>query len=189
MSIHKIDNFINVLFLDIDEVLNCNLNERTDAEHVNLIVNGVNHHDKFNPRLIENLNKLIKRYDFKIVLCSTWRKLFDIYTMNDIFKNQMGIDGVIIDYTTKEYLDTDYRDRRDWEGDSALPRDRALQITKWLKEDKYNVKNYLILDDGIDVIYGHENNYHRPKGEYGFDYVSYLMCIEKFDKLFGVYDV
>lgn len=186
MSIHKYDNFINVLFLDIDEVLNCNLNECTDAEHKSLIINGKVHHDKYNPRLIENLNKLIKRYDLKIVLCSTWRKLFDIYTMRDIFKNQMGIEGDLIDYTTKEFLDKDYRERREWSND-ALPRDRALQITKWLDEDKYNVKNYLILDDSIDVIYGHEDHYHRPKGEYGFDYISYLMCIEKFDKMFGVY--
>lgn len=185
MSIHKIGNFINVLFLDIDEVLNCNNNKFTDAEHKYIYINGVKHHDMYNPRLISHLNDLIKRYDFKIVLCSTWRKLFDIYTMREVFK-QMGIEGDLIDYTTKEYLDLDYRERREWSND-ALPRDRALQITKWLDEDKYNVKNYLILDDGIDVIYGHEGHYHRPKGEYGFDYISYLMCIEKFDKMFGVY--
>lgn len=186
MSIHKIGNFINVLFLDIDEVLNCNNNKYTDAEHKYIYINGVKHHDMYNPRLIGHLNDLIERYDFKIVLISTWRKLFDIYTMREVF-NQIGIKGDLIDYTTKEYLDTDYKDRRDWEGDVALPRDRALQVSKWLKEDKYNVKNYLILDDSCDVIYGHENNYYRPNGVYGFDYVSYLELIEKFDSKFGVY--
>ncbi len=189
MTIHKIDNFINVLFLDIDEVLKNNLNRRTDKEHINLIVKGKNHHDRFNPRLIDNLNLLIERYNFKIVLSSTWRKLFDIYTMNDIFKNQMGIKGEIIDYTTQKYLDTDYRERREWEGDNAVPRDRGLQISDWLWEDKYNVVNYLVLDDSIDAKYGHEDNYHQTDGRYGFDYVSYLMCIEKFDKKFGVYSV
>lgn len=187
MSIYKEFNQINVLFLDIDEVLNNNLNTKTDKEHKHVYINGVKHHDKFNPRLIENLNMLIERYDLKIVLSSTWRKLFDIYTMREMFANCMGIKGELIDYTTKKYLDTGYYDRREWEGDGALPRDRALQISEWLSEKKYNVKNYMILDDSIDVIYNHEGHYYRTKGEYGFDYISYLMCIEKFDLLFGVY--
>ena len=188
MSIYKEYNKINVLFLDIDECLNNNLNEETDAEHKRIVVYGQEHWDSFNPRLIENINMLIERYNFKIVLSSTWRLLFDIYTMNDLFKNHMGIKGEIIDYTTKRRLDVDYKERLEWEGvDVCIPRERGLQITEWLNEGKYNVNQYLIIDDGIDVIYGHENNYHRPNGKYGFDYVSYLMCIEKFDKKFGVY--
>lgn len=187
MSIYKDSNFINVLFLDIDEVLNCNNNDTTDAEHVHIIVRGMEHHDKYNPRLIHNLNLLCERYDFKIVLSSTWRKLFDIFTMRELFVT-MGIKGELIDYTTKRYLDTDYRERIEWDT-SAKPRDRGLQISAWLNEDKYNVSNYLVLDDSTDASYGHEDNYHRTFGKYGFDYVSYLACIEKFDKLFGVYDV
>ena len=186
VSIHKYKNFINVLFLDIDEVLNCSNNKYTDDEHKHIYVNGKKHHDMYNPRLISHLNDLIERYNFKIVLCSTWRKLFDIYTMRELFI-QIGIKGDLIDYTTKEFLDTGYKDRREWEGDTALPRDRGLQISKWLLEDKYNIANYLILDDGIDVIYGHEDNYYRPNGQYGFDYVAYLQLTEKFDNKFGVY--
>lgn len=177
-------NLVNILFLDVDEVLNCNLNRASDKQHKNVTFLGENTHDRFHPQLVENVNKLIKRYDLKIVLTSTWRKHFDIITLRDIFKNQLGIESEVLDYTTKKYLDSDYKDRLEWEGEAARPRDRGLQISHWLIERKYNVKNYIVLDDSIDASYGHEEKYHRTFGTRGFDNQSYEECINKFDKVF-----
>lgn len=179
-SIFRSVNRINVLFLDIDEVLNCtNINE----VHKEVLFLGQNTHDRFNPTLISNMNNLIARYNMKIVISSTWRKLFDFITLTDILKNQMGLVGEVIDYTTNYYLDTDYRYR--YEDDpTALPRDRGLQITRWLKEHKYNVDSYLVIDDSLDASYGHESNYHRTFGDRGFDLQSYNECITKFDLMF-----
>ena len=112
----------------------------------------------------------------------TWRKLFDFITLTDILQNQMGLVGEVIDCTTTYYLDIDYRAR--YEDDpTAMSRDRGLQITRWLKERKYNVSNYLVIDDSLDASYGHESNYHRTFGNRGFDLESYNECINKFDSL------
>lgn len=183
-SVFRSVNLVNILFLDVDEVLNCNVNRKSDKQHKNVTFLGINTHDRFHPLLVENVNKLIKRYDLKIVVSSTWRKHFDIITLRDIFKNQLGIVGDVLDYTTQHTLDHEYRKRIEWEGDAALPRDRGLQITHWLLDKKYNVKDYIVLDDSLDASYGHEDKYHRTFGTRGFDQASYDECIAKFDNVF-----
>lgn len=183
-TVFRMVNLVNILFLDIDEVLNCNLNRKSDKQHRNVTFLGMNTHDRFHPQLVENVNKLIKRYDLKIVLSSTWRKHFDIITMRDMFKNQLGIVGELLDYTTQHTLDHGYKERIEWEGSAALPRERGLQITHWINDHKYNIKDYIVLDDSLDASYGHENKYHRTFGTRGFDNASYQECIDKFDAVF-----
>lgn len=95
----------NILFLDIDEVLTCN-REETDKDHINVIINDKKTGDLFNPNLCLYMNKLIDRYNFKIVVSSTWRINFSIDELKNIINNQMKISGEIIDVTTTEYLDT-----------------------------------------------------------------------------------
>ena len=178
-SIFRSVNKLNILFLKIDEVLNC-----TDKNklHKEVMFLGKNTHDRFSPDLMTNINNLIARYNMKVVISSTWRKLFDFITLTDILQNQMGLVGEVIDCTTTYYLDIDYRAR--YEDDpTAMSRDRGLQITRWLKERKYNVSNYLVIDDSLDASYGHESNYHRTFGNRGFDLESYNECINKFDSL------
>ena len=183
-NIFKTVNKINVLFLDIDEVLNCNVSKYKDNLHKNVLFLGKNTHDRYLPALVNNMNNLISRYDLKIVISSTWRKHFDIITLRDILQRQLGLVGEVIDYTTKYSLDHDYQKRIEYGGDDAYSWERGLQITKWLSERKYNVNNYIVIDDGKDASYGHEDNYHRTEGKRGFDLDSYNECINKFDALF-----
>lgn len=173
----------NILFLDIDEVLNCN-REETDKDHINVMINGKKTGDLFNPNLCFYMNKLIDRYNFKIVVSSTWRINFSIDELKYIINNQMKINGEIIDVTTCDYLDTDYKERLEWDPKNACARDRGLQITQWLDQNWQLVNKYLVIDDGLDASYGHEANYFRTAGEYGFDEYAYLRCINKFDKYF-----
>ena len=74
-SIFSTTNPVNILFLDIDEVLNCNFDKEQDDLHKHVMFCGKKIHDRFHPLLVANMNKLIERYDLKIVLSSTWRKL------------------------------------------------------------------------------------------------------------------
>lgn len=180
-NIFRSVNKLNILFLDIDEVLNC---ADKNKVHKEVMFLGQNTHDRFNPELVNNMNNLIARYNMKIVISSSWRKLFDFLTLTDILKRQMGLVGDVIDYTTKFYLDTDYKSRYENNPVNALSRDRGLQITRWLLEQKYNVNNYLVIDDSLDASYGHESNYHRTFGDRGFDLESYNECTYKFDLMF-----
>lgn len=183
-SVFRMVHLVNILFLDVDEVLNCNKDRKSDKQHRNVTFLGMNTYDRYNPLLVGNVNKLIKRYDLKIVLTSTWRKHFDIITLRDIFKNQLGIIGEVLDYTTSHTLDHGYKERIEWEGSNAKPRDRGLQITHWIKDHKYNINDYIVLDDSLDASYGHEEKYHRTFGTRGFDQASYDECIAKFDNVF-----
>lgn len=185
MNIFHSTNPVNILFLDIDEVLNCNFNKEQDDLHKHVMFCGKITHDRFNPALVANMNRLIERYDLKIVLSSTWRKLFDMITMREILTDQFGLKGDLLDYTTRYHLDLGYKERLEWEGVSAIHHERGLQISQWLSERKYNVANYIVIDDGIDASYGHEFNFHQTFSTRGFDDASYEECIVKFDKIFN----
>lgn len=170
---------INVLFLDIDGVINSEMHEHL---HKQVIVeyegDMVEHHDSYRPDLAECINKLCTIYDLKIVLSSTWRKVFDIDTMRMILKDQMKIDAELIDYTTKVSLDYEYFSDPHCERD---PRDRGMQISAWLDEKKYKVNKYFILDDSLDAEYGHTSQFFRVDARDGFDENH----LRKFIMLFG----
>ena len=158
-------NPINVLFLDFDSVVN-STNEDQINKHV--IQLDKKHFDVYNDQLCKNIETLIKQFNFKVVISSSWRSTFDIISMRDIVNNQMGIDCEVIDYTTRRTLDVTYKERIEYDP-SAISRERGLQITDWLLEKKYTVKNYFILDDSLDAGYGHLNNYYRVDSKTGFD--------------------
>ena len=176
-SIFEKPNKINVLFLDLDGVIN-----NTTDDLYSFKFMGYDTGDKFSIKLVHNLNTLIKHYDLKIVLSSSWRKLYDIISMREIFI-QMGIEGELIDYTTKEYMDKTYY--KDLEYDkSRIPKDRGMQISHWLDERKYNIDKYLVIDDDIDAKFGHENNFIKTNVKVGFDDITLKETIEKFDPYF-----
>lgn len=153
----------NILFTDFDGVINCVCEER-EKEHLCLL-DTFNH---YHPKLVENLKAIIHEYDFKLVISSTWRKDYSIQKMNYILNEVFKLDCTILDYTTKKFLDIDYRERLEWDPNS-IPRDRGLQISQWLNEEKYDINYYVVLDDDIDAKYGHENNYFGVNSMFGLD--------------------
>lgn len=158
-------NPINVLFLDFDGVVNTRSRKKDDVHVYQL---DKKHFDVYNKALCKNIELLIKQFDFKIVISSSWRATFDIISIRDIINNQMGIDCEVIDYTTRKTLDVTYKERFE-DNPTTISRDRGLQITDWLLEKKYKVNNYFVLDDSLDAEYGHSNNYYRVNNTKGFD--------------------
>lgn len=153
----------NILFLDFDGVINnSDLNQEND--HL-LIPDDFN---QYNPILVKNIKTIIHEYNFKLVISSTWRKDYSIQKMNYILNDLLNLDCEILDYTTKEYLDKEYKYRLEWTH-GAKSIDRGLQITKWLSEEKYDINFYVVIDDDLDAEFGHTENFFAVNSMTGFD--------------------
>lgn len=117
---------MKVIFLDIDGVLNTAnytlINEKSPS---NYVFGG------FDPACVNRLNQITKATEAKLVLSSSWRKLFEIETIRKLFSYQ-GIEAELIDYTI-----------------SNSRRTRGFEIESWLNEN--NVESFVILDDDSDM--------------------------------------
>lgn len=118
---------INIIFLDIDGVLNTErfIKYQVENHESDYYLADYN----FDPICMNNLKSLIDETNALIVLSSSWRlnnKLIDIILGN--FK-QYGIDKGILDITP------------------LLHTTRGLEINHWLNKQSCKDINYVILDD------------------------------------------
>lgn len=147
---------IKIIFLDIDGVLN----DDTD-ESWNDVGDDYYPHSK---TLVSNLNEIIRQTNAKLVLSSTWRLGLDLEQISDLMK-RIGIVGDFIGYT--DSLNSSY----------AV---RGNEILKWIIDNeeivgqRYEFKNYLILDDDCDMLYFQRNNFIHLDGRKGLttEYVN-----------------
>ena len=126
---------MKIIFLDIDGVLNSNqwLRHRIDVLKRDRIYNG-----DFPKGTVNELNYLIEKYDFKIVISSSWREQKTIEELKHHFINE-GIKSEIIGSTP------------------ILRNTRGNEIQKWLDETQFNIESYIILDDNNDMELLSEN--------------------------------
>lgn len=124
---------INVVFLDVDGVLNC---AATYPQH-----------NYIDPQFVENLAELVHRHDAKIVLSSSWRTFFtrnDAGNLIDRKLHQYGKTGlatVLIDALAKENLEI-----YDLVADIEFAHSkRGKEIKEWL--NNHSVNHFVILDD------------------------------------------
>lgn len=149
---------IKVLFLDLDGVVN---SVEGETLHQNIIFNDQIDGNSFRSDLVDNVRTLCHLFDLKIVITSTWRMDYTLPEMRVIFNKQFSNDKNhikfdIIDFTTKCRI-------------GAGDNDRAFQINQWLLDKKYDVDDYLILDDENVKGYGiDENKLIKVSGERGF---------------------
>ena len=133
----KINYMSNVIFLDVDGVLNSKF---WDNEHQREISNG----KYIDSEAVKLLGSLVKRTNAKIILHSGWRFWFD-ETMKplrpeaEFFANAMKkvgitIAGVTPDLTTEEIRKT-----------KKFSLVKADEIFLWLKENPTD--NWVVLDD------------------------------------------
>lgn len=169
---------MNVLFLDFDEVINCQ-DESLDLEHVYLL--DQKQYDKYCKVLAKNISKLCNSFDFKIVVSSSWRLHFSKEELSYILK-YMGIENEVIGVTTSDPMDLEY-----YQDDSNRePRCRALQISKWLEDNRHlGIHNYFILDDSCDVKYKHDGHYYLVNPYTGFNKLAYVECQNLIKNLFN----
>lgn len=142
---------MKVIFLDIDGVLVT----RNSIKYQHL-----NFPDEtgamFGKKAVNNLNKLIRLTNAKIVIISTWRLLHSFDSLVSIFKQQ-DVKGKIISTTSVERVNIE----------EDIP--RGKKIADWLEEHP-EVQQYVIIDDDVkaDCIQFHPNNCVETSYKRGF---------------------
>jgi hypothetical protein len=122
---------MNIVFLDIDGVLNYELFfEKGEYETF----------DDFCPDAVGNLNEIIKKTNSKIVIASAWRilhkeELPEIFRKNKIKEKIFGFTPVL------------HFEQR------VLSVPRGCEIKEWLYQNKdLKITNYVIIDDSMDYL-------------------------------------
>lgn len=139
----------NLLFLDLDGVLNCH---EWDEE----VCCGQIHPDK-----VGRLNCILRSTNTKIVLSSAWRYIIhrgecNLMGMEWVFRSHGILANRLIGYTRKD------NEPPNWDGTPGSwtrTNERGQQISDWLKEHPqlWMNNNYAILDDldlGISELHG-----------------------------------
>lgn len=166
---------MNILFLDFDGCINT----KSLKNCKNVVLNNEEINDTMhNAELCSNINELASRYSMNVVCTSSWRKDFCIDEMKQIIL-EMGIYADLIDYTTTEDLDIEFKSRVENDGINSISINRSLQISKWLKENY--ASSYIIIDDDPGASYNHDGAFFLCNPEIGFDK-------ESFKKLSLIYD-
>lgn len=122
------------------------------------------HFRQMDPRAVEWLHKLIQETDAKLVLSSTWRKLYTLTEMESFFeKVYPGFCGEFIG-ATPDLCFGKY-------GDCIT---RGSEILAWIKEHPvecgapyYDYKRYVIFDDDSDMLLGQKDNFINTDGFFG----------------------
>lgn len=108
--------------------------------------------DQIDPISVSYLNQLIKETGAKVVISSTWRKLYAVEQLRALL-GKHGFTGEIIDVTP------------DFSG-SKCESLRGNEILSWIKSNEaligkpyYDYKDYVILDDDSDFLYWQKDNF------------------------------
>lgn len=128
---------MKVIFLDIDGVLNVDLVERDEYGRL------------FHTHFVENLSRIVRETDAKIVISSAWR-MSGLDVMREMWQKR-GLAGEVIGITpyitTHELKELEESTGSDWLA-------RGWEIAEWLKltKDEIQVDKYVILDDDTDML-------------------------------------
>lgn len=152
----KNDEQIKVIFLDIDGVLNSrewfekryngNVKDIHEKEYRSLFERQA---DDIDPYALSLLKNFVDKNDIKVVLSSTWRFLYSISEVSELF-NMIGWDMTFLDRTLE-----------------ANSGHRGEEIKHWLDNTKYNVGKYVIIDDDGDMLDEQKENFVQTKFEIG----------------------
>jgi hypothetical protein len=163
-----------IVFLDIDGVLNSQdwYVERKDKYEMDDINNQYPFYE-FSPAHVANLNKITEKTGAKIVVSSTWRNGRSVEELSEILKS-VGVTGEVIDKTPHLGGKDGY----------TIP--RGCEISKWLKardfkrinwsvkkleeyQKKTDIRNYVILDDDSDMLYGQREHFVQTSWMHGLN--------------------
>lgn len=160
----------NIIFLDIDGVLNNNFE---------WFAYSVSHPVKNNiplrlisksnlTYLLNTLKEIDKKNSIKIVISSSWRLSgYDTFVEDIITGCKEKADELL------EYL------HHDWRVPSKLSSTRGENVLFWLKEHKDEIEKYLCIDDDNDD-YLQDQPVLQCNDEYGFGFVESQLALEYF---------
>lgn len=141
---------LNILFLDIDGVLNTSFdNEKTPSGDTGI-----------GTKKLEALGKLMNKFDLEIVLTSSWRQDIIEESKDGIYLNeQLAKIGTAV-YDVTKYIS---------------PSERAVEILTWIKEHYNEINDLVILDDQDFDFNKYDNlkkrlvkcNVHNGKDKFG----------------------
>jgi hypothetical protein len=185
---------MKIIFLDIDGVLNSNDwyvhrqdNVPMDSIHAQYPLY------EFDPRAVARLNELTEKTGAKIVLSSTWRIGRTYEQIQSIF-DMVGIKGELVGATPSMQTKRPYEDKegyttpRGCEIDWWLKIEGKFQRINWSREkqqeyiDKAIVKNYVILDDDSDMLFGQREHFVHTPFMHGLMDKHAEKCIEILNK-------
>jgi len=157
---------MKVIFLDIDGVMNGqNFYERTKKFKYWM----------FDPNAVKFLNKLVKKTGAKIVISSSWRKGKKKSYFKKIFKKNK-IKAEVIGMTDVLHF-------KNWNRSVF----RGCEIQKWLDDHAIEIDDhtnslkrskYVILDDDVDMLFYHRNNFVNTYELSGFDEEAYNQALK-----------
>lgn len=121
--------------------------------------------DEVDPILIRRLNKIFEEVpDLKIVISSSWRKLYSIEEIKEIFiKQGFNPDFEIIDRTVSHVEGKDHR--------------RGHEIEEWLLRHK-EVETYVILDDDSDMLRNQSRHFVNTSWVCGLTFADVYRCVK-----------
>ena len=152
----------NIIFLDVDGVI-CNPETCISEGEVS----GYNYLDPVSCGLVK---RLCKDYNCRIVISSSWRKLYDQYAMQGILGAACPSLG--------SYMYTDER----WKTESinGVPYEqhgRGKEIKAWLDKYSGEFNNFVILDDDNDM-HPLESNFVHTDTHQGFRLRDFIKACE-----------
>lgn len=182
----------NIIFLDIDGVLNCEIgykyNECQYVEFINEYTHEMSHYQSFYAPAKHLLNKLIMDTHADIVISSSWKGmgiewLKQVWRQEDMCGDIIGVTDSLrhIDFNiprgveiVKWLLDNDYRN---------------INWSKEVQQDymtKSNINNFIIIDDDSDMLYNQRNHFvhtlNDPTNKMGFNQGHYEYALKILSK-------
>ena len=154
---------MNIIFLDIDGVLNTGRNQDYQEKRDGKI--KFHHQFNFDNECMENLKEIILKFDAYIVISSSWRIEKDKIYWSEILRNfrLYQIEDRIIGKTP------------------SFSTIRGEEIKKWLSDNKCDISNFIILDDEDDML-DLNKNLVLCDDYYGFDSKKKIIAINMLEK-------
>lgn len=127
---------MKIIFLDVDGVLN-------SAEYYRKVARKKKDWDRFNPRAVKIIKRLVEEFNSKIVISSTWR-----YGLVKELKNELTKSELI------KHL------HKDWKTPVIHPshNNRGNEIKAWLNIHP-EVNKYVIIDDDENILEEQKENF------------------------------
>lgn len=116
---------MNLIFLDIDGVLNNSLHPVQSAYHVGL---------EFDPNCIDYLKEIIRKTDSSLVISSTWRIGRTVESLNNDVLQYYGLDTYVVGFTPVFHEQI-----------------RGNEIKHFLDNTNLEFNNFIIIDDDNDM--------------------------------------